>query len=104
VNSIIIHSGDLKIFSTRTPDDSFSKFNLSNIFEAQSEIESKAVFKELIRISKDCGKLVYWNNLVRRKIDEHMLNVEEEIETENNLKKVDRVFFYNYFFINTIHK
>ena len=48
-------------------DNSFNKFNLSDVFEAMSKNDSNIVFQEILRTGKNNSKL-FWNNLIKRDI------------------------------------
>jgi len=104
VDRITIVTSGIKNFLSESKNDSFSKFNLSDIFEPLTESESYMIFTELLRTSKNGARWAYWNNLVQRKPSSQIVNIQEETKIETDLKKKDRVFFYGRFYVNTIHK
>lgn len=84
-------------------DNKFSKFNLSDIFELNSQNEYENLMEEIIRLSKKNGKVCYWNNLVPR--FKHIKNKNLIIDnfTSNNLHSKDRVHFYSRFILENIN-
>ena len=87
------------------PDNTFSKFNLSDIFEALSSSENDALWEQIIRTAKPGAVVVYWNNLVERSYPAYL---SPKIKTDDNfvnqLRLKDKVFFYNSFHAHTILK
>lgn len=104
VDLINITTEDIKDYLTKSPDNSFSKFNLSNIFEVQPAQAADMIFAELARVSTNGGRLAYWNNLVQRKFPNNLTHIQEETKLSKELEDRDRVFFYQQFHVNTIRK
>ena len=100
-----INTIDLSTYLKSQPANTFSKFNLSDIFEALSPSENDVVWEEIIRTAKNGAVVVYWNNLVKRlypiQLSAYIKNNEEKAAV---LQEKDRVFFYDSFHINTIIK
>jgi len=100
-----INTSDLLSYLKTTPANTFSKFNLSDIFEALSVSENDVLWGEIIRTAKNDAVVAYWNNLVHRtypaQLSDH-INTNEKQVTE--LRAKDRVFFYGSFHVNTIIK
>jgi S-adenosylmethionine-diacylglycerol 3-amino-3-carboxypropyl transferase len=100
-----IETLDLLSYLKTVPDNTFSKFNLSDIFEALSLKENNLVWEEIIRTAKNNAVVAYWNNLVCRtcpvRLSIHIKNNEKQIE---QLRSKDMVFFYDSFHVNTIIK
>lgn len=103
--SLSIKTGNLSNYLKSMPDNSFSKFNLSDIFEALSETENEILWHEIIRTAKPGARVAYWNNLVKRS---YPVSVSSQINTDNKfvneLQSRDRVFFYDSFHLHTIKK
>ncbi len=97
--------GEVRKFLSAQRENSFSKFNLSDIFETMSEEETQGMFRELARVGRDGGAIAYWNNLVRRN-SRGALNgtIAGEPETAAALRQDDRVFFYDRFVVERIRK
>jgi len=105
LNRIKVVTANIKGFLLESTDNKFSGFNLSNVFEAQSSSVTEDLFTELARVSKNQGRLVYWNNLVERKFPDTLRDfMKDEVEIENRVKAIDRVFFYNNLHVNTVTK
>jgi S-adenosylmethionine-diacylglycerol 3-amino-3-carboxypropyl transferase len=103
--SFSIITANLLSYLRSMPDNSFSKFNLSDIFEALSEIENDTLWYEIIRTAKSGAKVAYWNNLVKRS---YPASLSSHISTDDKfvkeLRSKDKVFFYDSFHMHTIKK
>ncbi len=96
---------DLMSYLKSMPNDSFSKFNLSDIFEPLSLEQNDILWKEIVRTAKNGARVVYWNNLVPRTFPQQLsVNIKDEAQRATHLHSMDRVFFYGNFHINTILK
>jgi S-adenosylmethionine-diacylglycerol 3-amino-3-carboxypropyl transferase len=99
-NNLNIQNTDILTFLSQMPDQSIDKFNLSDIFEPLSIEKSNAIFAEIARTAKPGARLIFWNNLVSRNIPSNLQGVfERDIDAENDLRKIDRVFFYDRFYV-----
>ena len=96
---------DLGKFLTRAADNSFSKFNLSDVFEAMSVEQTDSVFKELVRVGRGNAIVVFWDNLVHRK---HPISLNAVLATDfekaKKLAATDRAFLYSNFTLEKIRK
>lgn len=105
VDKIKIVTCNVAKFLSSRHDDSFSKFNFSDIFETMSDDQKDALFKNLVRAGRNGSIIVYWNNLVERHhpgfLDEYIL---ADAETANALHQNDRTFFYSRLIIESIKK
>ena len=92
-------------FLKNQPENSISKFNLSDIFEALSEEQSNGLFAEILRTSVNNARIIFWNNLVYRNVPENLKQnfIYDDILI-NDLKSVDKIFFYEKFYIYEIKK
>ncbi len=96
---------DLTSYLKSMPDAYFSKFNLSDIFEALSPGQNDALWQEIVRTAKNGARIVYWNNLVPRTFPPGLaIQVKDEAELADRLHSKDKVFFYGSFHVNTILK
>lgn len=87
------------------PANTFSKFNLSDIFEALSPTENEALWEQIVRTAKPGAKIAYWNNLVPRSYPAHLSSqIKTDGEQISRLRAKDRVFFYDSFHAHTILK
>lgn len=100
-----VKTDNLLNYLRSVPDNSFSKFNLSDLFEALSEIDNDTLWYEILRTAKSGAKVAYWNNLVKRS---YPASLSSHISTDDKLVKElrskDRVFFYDSFHLHTIKK
>jgi S-adenosylmethionine-diacylglycerol 3-amino-3-carboxypropyl transferase len=100
-----IVTNDLTRYLQSMPDDSFSKFNLSDVFEPLSLEENDTLWQEIIRTAKNGARVVYWNNLVPRSFPQRFsANIRDDAQLASRLHSTDRVFFYGSFHVNTISK
>lgn len=100
-----IVTSDLLSFLKTMPIGSVNKFNLSDVFESLSQEHTNAIFQEIVRVALTGARLLFWNNLVRRDIPDHLKSffIRESALIES-LKKNDKIFFYSTFMIYTIQK
>jgi len=95
--------GDIFEYLLKSKPNSFSKFNLSDVFETKTQKEYENILKELIRTSKQDSILCYWNNLVTR--SENKINdIKKDKALSEELYKKDRVHFYSRFIVERINK
>jgi S-adenosylmethionine-diacylglycerol 3-amino-3-carboxypropyl transferase len=96
---------DLLSYLKTSPADTFSKFNLSDIFEPLSPAENDILWQEIIRTAKNGAAVAYWNNLVERSYPERLSNhIQTDEKKVAGLQAKDRVFFYDSFHAHTIIK
>ena len=94
---------DIYKFLKSSKKKSFSKFNLSDIFEAKTQEEYESLLKEIVRISKDKGIVCYWNNLANRSDHTPINNLIKDKNKSKELYEKDRVHFYSRFIIENIN-
>jgi len=96
-----IVSGDLLSVLKKAPDQSFSAYNLSDVFEAFSEEGHEAMWVEIVRTARPGARVAFWNNLVSRDVPRP---VSERVRKEGaSYASKDRVFFYGSFSAYTIY-
>ncbi|MEP7204770.1 MAG: DUF3419 family protein [Candidatus Saccharibacteria bacterium] len=96
---------DLLSYLKSTPDNSFSKFNLSDIFEPLSVEANDALWEQVLRTAKNGARIVYWNNLVPRTFPKYLSgSITDETALAKRLHSQDRVFFYGNFYVHTVNK
>lgn len=104
-SSLTITTSDLLHYLQSTPTNTFSKFNLSDIFEALSPSDNSALWEAIIRTAKNGAVVAYWNNLVERSYPVHLSShIQTNDEEVARLRAKDRVFFYDSFHVHTILK
>lgn len=105
LSTLTIVSSDLVRYLETVPDGSFSKFNLSDVFEALSPETAAVVWKEIVRTAADGAVVVYWTNLVERTYPSALSSciMNDGVRTAL-LRAKDRVFFYDGVHVHTIRK
>lgn len=104
LNLSIVRS-DILTHLKSVPENSYTKFNLSDIFEALSNQEISTLWEEIIRIAKKGAIIVYWDNLLPRPVPSQfsgIVKVNRQLQKKLSLK--DRVFFYGGLYIYKILK
>lgn len=100
-----IETNDLLSYLQSMPADTFSKFNLSDIFEALSPEQNGLLWEHIIRTAKNGAVVAYWNNLVERTYPSRVSHqVHADKKSENEMHAKDRSFFYASFHVNRILK
>jgi S-adenosylmethionine-diacylglycerol 3-amino-3-carboxypropyl transferase len=88
-----------------TPDATYSKFNLSDVFEAFSEEESGALWQQIVRTATDGARIVYWCNQVERHPGAALApHVVPDLPAQGVLAARDRLFFYRSFNVRVVRK
>lgn len=94
-NKLSIVTNDLLDHLMSISSNSYSKYNLSDVFEALSNREIDKLWKEIIRTSKKDAIIVYWDNLLPRPVPSKFSDmVKAEKNLQRKLTQQDRVFFY----------
>jgi S-adenosylmethionine-diacylglycerol 3-amino-3-carboxypropyl transferase len=94
---------DIHEFLKYSKEKLFSKFNLSDIFEAKTQEEYESLLKEIVRVSKNNSIVCYWNNLANKSDHCSINNLIKDKEKSEKLYKKDRVHFYSRFIVETIN-
>ena len=94
---------DIYKFLEGSKEESFSKFNLSDIFEAKTQEEYESLLKEVTRVSKNNGIVCYWNNLANRSEHMQINNLVKDKNISKGLYEKDRVHFYSRFIVENIN-
>jgi S-adenosylmethionine-diacylglycerol 3-amino-3-carboxypropyl transferase len=105
LSKITYVTAELLDFLLTLESDSIDKFNLSDVFESQHIYTTNALFHEIYRTAKPGARLIFWNNLVKRDVPTELNDFFiRDIRLEEELKAVDRIFFYDQFYIYTVKK
>jgi len=94
---------DIYEFLKKSKDNSFSKFNLSDIFEAKTQEEYESLLKEIVKVSNKKGIVCYWNNLAKRSEHSPINNLNVDKKKSEGLYKKDLVHFYSRFIVEKIN-
>lgn len=94
------HRVPLEDFLGSHPVGTFSKFNLSDIFEYLSEETSDGVFRLLADFARPGGRLAYWNMLAPRQPPASLAGrVTALNDLSSRLHAQDKAFFYSAFHV-----
>lgn len=101
---LTIVTSDIETYLKNTPDKTFSKFYLSDIFEYLPHSQSDKIFEEIQRVAKINSVLIYWNHLVPRTHPKNMdkFFVVDQKKSEA-LKREDRNTAYDNLFVEKIN-
>ena len=103
VDNIHFTIDELEHYVASRPVGSFSKANLSDVFEYMSDEASQRMFSVLAERLRDGGRLAYWNLLVPRAPQLSMQHrLKPLIGTGERLHAVDRTWFYRSFHIDEV--
>jgi S-adenosylmethionine-diacylglycerol 3-amino-3-carboxypropyl transferase len=94
-NPVEIRTGHILDVLREKPENSFSKYNLSDVFEPLQEKETDLIFHEIMRTGRKDARIIFWNNLVKRDINKELATYflrEEKLEKQ--LREKEKVFFY----------
>jgi len=104
-STIDIETIDALGFLKSKKENTFTKYNLSDIFEALSQHDYEELWSEIIRTAKKGAIVAYWNNLITHPVPEQFKTLlKEEKELSVRLSAVDKVFFYEGFYVYTVIK
>lgn len=104
-NSLSIVTKSALEYLKSLPENTISKFNLSDIFESLSPSEIEQLWGEIIRTATKDAIVVFWDNLATKPLPGRFSGkVKEDRRLASELYKNDRVFFYSDFHIYIIIK
>lgn len=88
-------AGDVLAVLQGCADDTFSAFNLSNVFEYMDEAGTAAVLREVARVGRAGARICYWNLLVPRHRPASLADrIDREAALAAELTAEDRAFVY----------
>lgn len=100
-----VHCAELETFLASHAPGSFTKFNLSDIFEWMSDDAYEHMLRALIRTSTAGGRLAYWNNLVLRSRPDSMAGQLRPLrDLARQIHAEDRAFLYRDFQVEEIQE
>lgn len=103
VGRLEVHCAELEGFLASQPAGTFTKFNLSDIFEWMSDSLYEDMLRALVRTSAPGGRLAYWNNLVLRSRPDSLAAVlEPERDLARAIHRDDKAFLYRDFQVERI--
>jgi S-adenosylmethionine-diacylglycerol 3-amino-3-carboxypropyl transferase len=103
VDKIHLVTDELERYLCSQARGSFSKANLSDVFEYMSDDASQHMFEVLASNLRGGGRLAYWNLLVPRTAhSSRHLRLKPLVETSERLHAIDRTWFYRSFHIDQV--
>ncbi|MBI6545951.1 MAG: DUF3419 family protein [Cyanobacteria bacterium NC_groundwater_1444_Ag_S-0.65um_54_12] len=103
LDRIQLINGDLEGYLARIPDEEFTRFNLSNLFDWFSEANFVRVHREIVRVAKNEARLCWWNTLAVRHLPGEIPEIVPEDGLAVELLARDR-FIYAQFQVGRISK
>ncbi|MDO8269499.1 MAG: DUF3419 family protein [Candidatus Levybacteria bacterium] len=88
---VVYISSTLLQYLQKVPSNTFSKYNLSDIFEALPEDKVAPTWREIVRTAKKNATVVYWDNLRK---SEPPADVQDYKSFSKELYIMERAFFY----------
>jgi len=104
VNRVEIKINTVIDYLISSMDDSYTKFNLSNIFDWLNKYEFKLCLNEIIRVSKNNGKIYYSITRTDRSIPKEIKKIQTDKKLSKKLIEKDRSLLYSNFISGTICK
>ena len=96
-------NSDIFTFLRKQKTDTFSKFNLSDIFESMTQEQYEEVLLEIVKSSEKEGRICYWNNLIDRSKHPSVKTLKFDKDLSSRLQEKDRVFFYSKFILEKVN-
>lgn len=98
LNRLTLVHGSLQSVLVQKPVDSFSAFNLSDVFEYLNESQVQSLFQSIDRCARPRSRLAFWTMFRQQSIpspfNDHFTS---DLERAYELSKGDRGFFYGSF-------
>lgn len=104
VGRIEVVTGQLEEFLLSVPEGTFTRYNMSNLFDWISEEPFVKLHRHLVRAAKDGATMAWWNTLIKRHLPPAVTEIESQPEKAAQLLKEDRAFLYANFEIGVIRK
>lgn len=102
---IVLISADILGYLRSLPENTYSAYNVSDVFEAMTPETNDNLWYEIVRTAKSGARVAYWNNLVPRSYPAELNDrIRSDEEFTKKLQSRDRVFFYGRLFVHTITK
>ncbi|HEY9856396.1 MAG TPA: DUF3419 family protein [Stenomitos sp.] len=105
VERVEIFTGEIEQFLTSMPDNTFTKFNVSNLFDWISQPIFVRLHEEIVRTGQNGARMANWNTLLARAIpSDEVPSIERFPEFGAELLKRDRAFLYANLEVGVVHK
>ena len=104
VDRITIVTGEIEQYLVSVPDDTFTRFNVSNLFDWIQTPIFVRLHEEIVRTGRDGARMANWNTLLARAIPAEVPRIERLAERGADLLLRDRAFLYANFEVGVIRK
>jgi S-adenosylmethionine-diacylglycerol 3-amino-3-carboxypropyl transferase len=104
VDRVEIVTGEIEQFLLSVPDDTFTRFNVSNLFDWIQTPFFIRLHEEIVRTGRDGGRMANWNTLLARAIPSEVPQIERLAERGAELLTRDRAFLYANLEVGVIRK
>ena len=90
-----LKTGAVEDLLAELPADSIARFNMSDVFEYMSAEDAARLLREIVRVGRPQGRVVYWNTFVPRSRPAALADRLRPLSTLSaRLHQLDKVFFY----------
>ena len=97
IDRLTIVTDEMETFLVRQPSQSFSKFNLSNIFDWVDDDSFAALLSEMVRVASPKARLCYYNLLHRRVVPNTLVTFKRQADRALELLNQNRAMGYTNF-------
>jgi S-adenosylmethionine-diacylglycerol 3-amino-3-carboxypropyl transferase len=97
MDRITIVTDEIETFLLMQPSQSFSKFNLSNIFDWVDDESFAALLREIVRVARPKARVCYYNLLHRRIVPETWATFKRHVDLALELLNQNRAMGYTNF-------
>ncbi|MNR81147.1 hypothetical protein D3C72_118830 [compost metagenome] len=104
VDRVEIVTGEIEQFLLSVPDETFTRFNVSNLFDWIQTPIFVRLHEEIVRTGRDGARMANWNTLLARAIPSEVTKIERLAERGAELLLRDRAFLYANFEVGVIRK
>lgn len=99
---VMLINEDILNYLKKSKENSFSRYNLSDVFEGKTKEEYEEILTQIKKVSIKDSRICYWNNLVIR--DNHKIsNIIKYKKLSKELYNKDRVHFYSNFIVEKVN-
>lgn len=104
VDRVEIVTGEIERYLLGVPDGSFTRYNVSNLFDWIQTPVFIRLHAEIVRTAQDGARMANWNTLLARAIPEEVPAITRLPEEGTALLARDRAFLYANFEVGVIRK
>lgn len=104
VDRIEIVTGEIERYLVSVPDDTFTRFNVSNLFDWIQAPIFVRLHEEIVRTGRDGARMANWNTLLARAIPAEVPQITRLADRAADLLARDRAFLYANFEVGVIRK